>query len=87
MSFAKVRPGSEGANGERYDFIEIGTCDWNTLTQYCVGPGPSASPLGNWLSNQERGPGGVLNARGLAVDPVQIYFESLPELELVTKLN
>jgi hypothetical protein len=47
----------------KFDFIEIGTCDYDTLIQSCPD-----------------------DARGLSVDPMQMYLDRLPDRPRVTKV-
>ena len=63
-----------------YDYIEIGTSDFRTLTQYVAGSDYSC-PMGKALRNWS--PSLV---KGLAIDPVQHLLKRLPDLEGVQKV-
>eukprot|EP00928_Gymnodinium_smaydae_P017846 TRINITY_DN16810_c0_g1_i1.p1 TRINITY_DN16810_c0_g1~~TRINITY_DN16810_c0_g1_i1.p1 ORF type:complete len:452 (+),score=88.97 TRINITY_DN16810_c0_g1_i1:60-1415(+) len=68
-----------------YDFIEVGTSDWGTLTQYCAGDIPrSASPLAAEIRSSL---GSLRLARGLAVDAIFEYVMALPGLPRVALCN
>ena len=71
------------AVGMHYDFIEVGTADHNTITQYCD-YGHSASWVGSEIWSLRYGRNW---ARGLAVDPSRHHLEALPDLPLVQKVN
>ena len=49
---------------QHYDFIEVGTSTWGTLTQYCAGDEWKASGLGLDMYTRSDDP---YYARGLAV--------------------
>ena len=66
---------------EHFDFIEVGTSDFRTLTQY-VEESNISCPLGCALRNWD--PNSV---RGIAVDPVEHLLKRLPDLPNVAKVN
>ena len=67
-----------------FDFIEVGTSDWCTLTQYCSGDSENAS----WLASRIRTSlEDIRLARGLAVDPVRELVEALPMLPRVLRIQ
>lgn len=68
---------------KHYDFIEIGTCDWNTLTEFCHGD----EEHGAWLAREIRTSlDDLRQCRGLAVDAVDEYLQALPDLDRVQKV-
>lgn len=68
-----------------YDFIEVGTSDWGTITQYCAGCDADVASL---LGEQIESPlVDLYFARGLAVEPVGAYLDALPSLPNVTKVQ
>lgn len=68
-----------------YDFIEVGTSDWGTITQYCAGCDADVASL---LGEQIESPlVDLYYARGLAVEPVGAYLDTLPSLPNVTKVQ
>jgi len=70
---------------KHYDFIEVGTSDWGTLTQYCAGVfGHHPSPLAAEIRTSLDG-GSLHLARGLAVEAVWEHIEALPQLPRVYK--
>eukprot|EP00930_Biecheleria_cincta_P031984 TRINITY_DN22191_c0_g1_i1.p1 TRINITY_DN22191_c0_g1~~TRINITY_DN22191_c0_g1_i1.p1 ORF type:complete len:578 (+),score=80.98 TRINITY_DN22191_c0_g1_i1:68-1801(+) len=85
-------PLSEGASDveswswkNHYDFIEVGTSDWGTITQYCAGCDADVASL---LGEEIRSPlVDLYFARGLAVEPVGAYLDALPSLPNVTKVQ
>ena len=66
-----------------FDFVEIGTSNWATITQACAGHSQGKKdvwknlPLGKKPSLM----------RGLAVDMKKEYLDQLPDLPLVTKVH
>ena len=71
------------ANGEwlSYDFVEIGTSDFRTLSQFVQGSDRTCGmgyALRNWNPR---------HVRGLAVEPVKHLLAHLPTLPLVEKVN
>ena len=70
-------------NTLHYDFIEVGTSDWGTLTQFCAGDKRN-SDIG--LACQML-TADLYNARGLAIEPVIEYLAALPDLPRVLKLE
>ena len=68
-----------------FEFIEIGTADWGTITHYCENPrapGRIASSLGSLIKSHIRHP---WHYRGIAADPVRAHLRSLPNLPCVHK--
>ena len=56
-----------GKKGKHYDFVEVGTSDWCTLTQYCAGD----TVNGSWTGYHIRSSlDDLSNARGIAVDVI-----------------
>ena len=74
--------GRGGSSEEHFDFIEIGTSNYNTFTHACAG-----HPLGKdyaWsFLPKDKDP---LKLRGLAVDLQPEYLAQLPDLPLVSKV-
>ena len=70
--------------GKYYDFIEVGTADWGTLTHYCAKDTHSASPAGEeiWSSLDD-----LPWVRGIAVDPSSEHLQALPDLPQVQKVE
>ena len=70
--------------GKYYDFIEVGTADWGTLTHYCAKDKHSASPAGEeiWSSLDD-----LRWVRGIAVDPISEHLQALPDLPQVQKVE
>ena len=70
---------------KHYDFIEIGTSDWGTLTQYCAGKYKTyASKLAADIRTSIDALGW---ARGLSVEPVPEFLQALPVLPRVAKVE
>ena len=69
--------------GEHFDFVEIGTSNYNTFTQACAGS--YASKPGAWQFL----PGDKSRTciRGLAVDMKRSYLKELPDMPLVKKVH
>lgn len=68
-----------------FDYVEVGTSDWGTLTQYCA---DNHSDQGSWLAGEIRTSlPSMYCARGLAVEAVAEYLDALPQLPLVTRVN
>ena len=68
---------------KHFDFIEVGTSDWGTLTQFCAGEDNKAV-----LASEVRTSIDSLRwARGLAVEPVREYLDALPQLPRVSKVE
>ena len=78
--FAHVEPA-----GRHFDFVEVGTSDWGTLTQFCAGvtSGRDASQLGTEIRTSLPD---LRQARGLAVEAVQGLLDDLPNLPRITKV-
>ena len=72
------------SNGKYYDFIEVGTADHTTITQYCAYDQSSASSVGEeiWTNLDD-----LRWARGLAVDPIREHLDALPDLPQVQKVE
>ena len=70
--------------GKYYDFIEVGSADWGTLTHYCAKDKHSASPAGEeiWSSLDD-----LRWVRGIAVDPISEHLQALPDLPQVQKVE
>ena len=66
---------------EHFDFIEVGTSDFRTLTQY-VKESDISCPFGCALRNWDPN-----NVRGIAVEPVEHLLKRLPALPNVMKVN
>ncbi len=67
-----------------YDFVEVGTSDWGTLTQYCAGD----HSIGSLFAAEIRTSLDSLRAvTGIAVEAVQEHMESLPSLPRVAKMD
>lgn len=63
-----------------FDFVEVGTSDWGTLTEYCAGD----TEWGSWLGAEIRTSLDELsNCRGLAVEAVAEHVRALPRLPRV----
>lgn len=70
--------------GKYYDFIEVGTADWGTLTHYCAYDEARASDAGRYIwSNLDD----LRWARGLAIDPIAEHLDALPDLPQVEKIE
>lgn len=69
---------------EHFDFIEVGTSDWGTLTHYCAKKWEFASSLGVEIELRCADPG---QARGIAVEMVREYLSVLPPLPRLIKLE
>ena len=70
--------------GWHYDFIEVGTSDYSTITHYCAHDECKASCIGSEIwSNLDD----LSWARGLAVDPVLDNLNALPDLPRVQKVE
>ena len=68
---------------KHFDFIEVGTSDWGTLTQFCAGV-----KAGSMLASDMRTSIDSLRwVRGLAVEPVREYLDALPQLPRVSKVE
>lgn len=68
---------------QHFDFIEVGTSDWCTLSQFCAG-----DPRGSWLGHEIRTSlEDLRQARGLAVEAVGEHLECLPHLPRVTQVE
>jgi FkbM family methyltransferase len=73
------------AEGVHYDFIEVGTSDWGTITQFCADPkSHEGSSLGMWIRDYENR---SWDSYGLAVEPVLPHLKALPSLRNVTKVE
>ena len=72
------------SSGKHYDFIEAGTADHTTITQYCANDQSSASSVGEeiWTNLDD-----LRWARGLAVDPIREHLDALPDLPQVQKVE
>lgn len=68
-----------------FDFIEIGTSDWGTITQSCAGEHWQVSPLAAEIQNPDLED--LRLARGLAVEAVREHLENLPGLPRVTRVE
>ena len=68
-----------------YDFVEVGTSTWGTLTQYCAGDQREGAALGSRIRSADLGD--LRWARGLAVEAVGEHLEVLPSLPRVTKVH
>ena len=70
-------------SGYYYDFIEVGTSNHYTITQFCGNDESSASPLGKeiWTNLKD-----LRWARGIAMDPVRENLDALPDLPHVEKV-
>jgi len=67
-----------------YDFIEVGSSDWGTLTQCFAGSPNEVS----WLATQVRSSlYDTRWVRGIVVEPVREYLDSLPRLPRVVKVE
>jgi len=75
---------SATSDGKYYDFIEVGTADWGTLSHYCANDKQSGSPTGAeiWTYLND-----LRWVRGLAVDPISEHLQSLPNLPRVEKVE
>lgn len=70
---------------KHFDYVEVGTSDWGTLTHYCA---DDKDPDASWLAAEIRTSLPCLScARGLAVEAVAEYLEALPRLPMVTCVN
>ena len=68
---------------KHFDFIEVGTSDWGTLTQFCAGV-----KAGSMLASDMRTSIDSLRwVRGLAVEPVREHLDALPQLPRVSKVE
>ena len=67
-----------------YDFIEVGTSDWGTVSHFCVGHLGQASRMGEEIHTSLKS---LRNVRGLAVEAVGEHLASLPTLPRVTKVE
>ena len=67
---------SKASKARHYDFIEIGTSDWGTLTQFCAGDTVQGSMLARWIKSENE----LHKCRGLAVDAVKEHVQALPDL-------
>jgi len=63
-----------------FDFIEVGTSDWCTITQYCAGDCENGSLCGAQIRTSLQC---LQDARGLAVEPVGAHLAELPQLPRV----
>ena len=71
-------------SGVHYDFVEVGTSTYSTITQYCAHDESNASCIGSEIwSNLED----LSWARGLAVDPLRENLNALPDLPCVQKVE
>ena len=69
-----------------YDFVEVGTSDWGTITQFCAGQ--QNDTYVSWVANFIRTSiDGLRWVRGLAVEPMKEYLDALPDLPRVTKVE
>ena len=69
-----------------FDFVEVGTSDWGTLTQFCAGK--DRHDYVSWLGADIRTSiSDPRWARGLAVEPVKAWLDALPKLPRVTKVE
>lgn len=67
-----------------FDFIEVGTSDWCTISQYCAGDLEHGSCMGKEIRTNCKDIGSV---RGLAVEPVRELLRSLPRLPHVEQVE
>ena len=86
---AEPEPPNEEKNCPRwrhFDYVEVGTSDWGTLTQFCAGQQRTnyVSWLGADIRTSISDPWWV---RGLAVEPVKEWLDALPNLPRVTKVE
>ena len=69
-----------------YDFVEVGTSDWGTLTQFCAGQQNTTHV--SWMAAEIRTSiDGLRWTRGLAVEPVKEHLDALPLLPRVAKVE
>ena len=74
---------SSPLTSKHFDFIEVGTSDWGTLTQFCAGV-----KAGSMLASDMRTSIDSLRwVRGLAVEPVREHLDALPQLPRVSKVE
>ena len=69
---------------QHFDYIEVGTSDWGTLTHYCAKQWTYASRLGLEMHPRCADP---RQARGIAVEMVKEYLNVLPSLPRLTKIE
>jgi len=70
--------------GVHFDFIEVGTSDWGTISQYCSGHSLDASLMGEEIRTSLES---LRDVRGLAVEAVGEHLASLPTLPRVTQVE
>mmetsp|Transcript_99471 Transcript_99471/g.181436 ORF Transcript_99471/g.181436 Transcript_99471/m.181436 type:complete len:652 (-) Transcript_99471:59-2014(-) len=66
--------------GGHFDFIEVGTSDWGTITQYCAGLRASESGFGGMMLKSceaKAPPGSIVGANGRVFAPRGSVLESL----------
>ena len=83
----RARPRSDAWGrpaGKHYDFIEVGTSDWGTVTQFCAGDYERGSRLGSEIRTSLDD---LWNVQGLAVEAVKEHLDALPSLPRVKKVN
>lgn len=66
-----------------YDFIEVGTSDWGTITQHCAGDVTKGSGSGSDIRTSLED---LQQVRGIAIDVVGEYLAALPCLPRVIKV-
>ena len=74
-------------DGKEYDFIEVGTADHTTITQWCAHDERNASSTCDEIGLMRKDLGSTRCARGLAVDPSLHHLEALPNLPHVQKVQ
>lgn len=82
MGTSCCRSCSNDSIGDHFDFVEIGTSNYNTFTQCCAGS-LLASRFASELLPRNKN---LRELRGLAVDMKKLYLDQLPDLANVTKL-
>ena len=70
-----------GKSDDHFDFIEVGTSDWGTVSQYCAGDFQSGSWLAMEIQRDD-----LRQSRGLSVEAVKEHLDRLPELAHVKKV-
>ena len=71
-----------GKSDDHFDFIEVGTSDWGTVSQYCAGDFQSGSSLAMEIERDD-----LRQSRGLSVEAVKEHLDRLPELAHVKKVD
>ena len=72
--------------GGHFEYVEVGTSDWGTLTQFCAGQ--QRTNYVSWLGADIRTSiSDPVWFRGLAVEPVKEWLDALPNLPRLTKVE